>query len=178
MARKAPILPDEFGNYTDKQIAKLKSRARNVCVWYLAKRRHTRKELVDHLKERQIPEDIIEETLARLEEEGHVNDESYAKDFIDSRRDFQKLGSQAIRYKLILKGIDSSIIDELLSELEEDDLYETALYHAKKKVKTMRKLTPQKQLQRIVATLAYKGYSGSMSYKAAQQAINEIDDED
>ena len=172
MARK-PILPDEFGNFTDKQLEKLKNRARNVCVWYLTKKRHTRKELEKKLVERLIPEDIIENTLNTLEEEGQINDAEYAALFVDSKRTYDKLGSQAIRYKLMNKGIPSDIIDEALSVLDEDNLRETALLLVRKKLPYIQKLEKQKQINRLVGMLAYKGYNAGVAFSVVKEAMDE-----
>lgn len=182
MARK-PIEPDEFGNFTEKQLDKIKRRAWNVCVWYLEQRRYTRKQLNDKLVTRKIPEDIIEATLNRLEEEHRIDDYRYAEDYIESKRTYDKLGSQAIRFKLLQKGVDDSIITELLATLDQDELYETALILARKRLAQMKDIPEQKKLTRLVSMLGYKGYNGGVAFKVAKEVIQErkdsgIDDEE
>ena len=177
MARKKPIEPDEFGNYTDKQLERLRNRARNVCVWYLAKKRHTRRELEKKLIERLIPSDIIENTLNELEEAGRINDVEYAQLFVESKREYDKLGAQAIRFKLMNKGVPSNIIDEALSVLDEDDLRETALLIVKKRLPYIQKLEEQKQVNRLVGMLAYKGYGAGVAFSVVKQAMTEYKEE-
>ena len=173
MGRK-PILPDEFGNYTENQIRKLKSRAMNSSLYYLQKMPRTERQLRDNLKKKEIPQDIIDETMAKLIDVGYVNDRNYAENFIYSKRKYDKLGSSAIRMKLIQKGVSGDIIDELLSEVSEDELQETALALAEKKLRTLRReADPNKRVQKIVQHLAYRGYNAGIAYEIAKKVVEE-----
>lgn len=172
MARK-PILPDEFGVYTEKQIQKLKSRAMNSSLYYLQKMPKTEHQLRDNLKKKLIPQDIIDETMQKLIDVGWVNDKDFAENFIYSKRKYEKLGSSAIRMKLMQKGVSAEIIDELLSEVTQDDLRETAMVLAEKKMRSLlREPDRNKRIQKLVAFLAYRGYNGGVAYEVAQEVVN------
>lgn len=171
MGRK-PILPDENGNFTENQIRKLKSRALNSSLYYLQKMPKTEKELRDNLKKKLIPQDIIDETMNKLIDAGWVNDRNYAENFIYSKRKYDKLGTSAIRTKLMLKGISNEIMDELLSEIDEDDLRETATVLAEKKMRSlMREPDQNKRIQKLVSFLAYRGYNGGIAYEIAREVV-------
>lgn len=172
MPRK-PILPDEFGVYTDSQIRKLKSRAMNSSLYYLQKMPKTEKELRDNLKKKQIPQDITDETMQKLIDAGWVNDKTYAENFIYSKRKYEKLGTSAIRMKLMRKGISNDILDELLSEITDDDLRETAFILAEKKMRSVSKEPDRnKRIQKLVAFLAYRGYGAGVAFEIAKEVVD------
>ena len=172
---KQPILPDEFGNYTEKQLQKLRNRAYNSAVWHLGRQPYTRYQLTQKLKRKQIPDDIIAETLDKLEELGWVDDVAYTEQFVHSKRTYEKLGVSAIRQKLLLKGVSRDIIDAQLTEVTVEEQEETAYLLAERKHRLLvRKETdPQKLIQKIAQHLAYRGYSGSISYATAKQVVQD-----
>lgn len=172
MPRK-PILPDEFGVYTEKQITKLKSRAMNSSLYYLQQMPKTEHQLRENLRKKQIPQDIIDETMQKLIDVGWVNDKDYAENFIYSKRKYEKLGSSSIRMKLMQKGIDKDIIDELLNEVSQDDLRETAMILAEKKVRSLKREPDRnKKIQKIVSHLAYRGYGAGVAFEVAKEAVD------
>lgn len=180
---KQPILPDEHGNYTDKQLEKLERRAMNSSLWFLGKSPQTTQMIIDRLKKKQIPEDIIERTVDKLVEAKWLNDELFAENFIYSKRKYDKLGVSSIRMKLMQKGISRDISDKLLADIEDEDLYDTALILAEKKMRSVRREPDkQKQIQKVAAFLAGRGYSPSIIYDIAKKVVaenaeNELDSE-
>lgn len=172
MARQ-PILPDEYGVYTEKQIEKLKRRAMNSSLYYIQRMPKTEHQLRDNLKKKLIPQDIADETMQKLIEVGYVNDKDLAENFIYSKRKYEKLGSSAIRMKLMQKGVSNDIIDELLSVVTEDDLRETAMVLAEKKIRSlMREPDLNKRTQKLVSFLAYRGYGAGIAYDVAKEVVN------
>ena len=172
MGRK-PILPDEFGVYTEKQITKLKSRAMNSSLYYLQQMPKTEHQLRENLRKKQIPQDIIDETMQKLIDVGWVNDRNFAENFIFSKRKYEKLGSSSIKMKLIQKGIESHIIDEFLNEVSQDELRETAIILAEKKLRSLKREPDRnKKIQKIVSHLAYRGYNGGVAFEVAKEVVD------
>jgi regulatory protein len=172
MARK-PILPDEEGNFTEAQLRRLKDRAWNSAVWHLGRSPQTEQQIRDKLRKKIIPADIIDATIQRLLEAKYLNDRDYAENFIYSKRKYEKLGVSAIKMKLMQKGVDRELIDELLSEVDEEDLRETAEILAEKKMRSlMREPDIQKRISKMVAFLAYRGYNAGIAYEVAKEVVN------
>jgi regulatory protein len=178
MARK-PILPDENGMFTDAQIDKLKKRALNSAVWHINNNMQTAHQIREKLKKKVIPQDIIDETVTKLLGAGLLDDRDYAQKFIYSKRKYEKLGVSSIRTKLMMKGIDRELIDELLSEIDAEDLHETAMILAEKKMRSLTKEPDQyKKVTKIVAYLAYRGYSSNIAYDVAKKVVNSSQEND
>jgi regulatory protein len=60
--------------------------------------------------------DLIESTIARLVELGVLDDEMFARAWIESRDRARPRGERALRQELALKGIDRALVDDLLTE--------------------------------------------------------------
>lgn len=175
--RKNPFIKfDEEGKQiplTEAQIEKLKTSAMNSCMWHLGQGNKTRKELHDKLVIKELPEDIIEETLDKLTEMKYLNDEHYAESYVYSKQTFGSKGKGVIRQELRRKGIGPEIIESTLDEVSEDDERERAVELVKKKLHSTRNLDWQKRMNRLVGMLSRKGYSGSIVFSVVKECLDE-----
>jgi regulatory protein len=60
--------------------------------------------------------ELVEGAIGRLIELGVLDDESFARAWIESRDRARPRGERALRQELALKGIDRGIVDELFAE--------------------------------------------------------------
>lgn len=158
---------------TEAQREKLKASAMNSCMWHLGQSSKTRKQLQDKLIAKEIPSDIIEETLDRLVELKYVDDENYAGIFVQNKQSFNKMGKSAIRQELRKKGIDQETIDNALEEISEEDERSRAKELVQKKLPSTRKLDRQKRVNRLVGMLSRKGYSPGIVFSIINECLEE-----
>lgn len=168
--------PDEPLN--EHQKARVLRKMENICLWYIAKSRKTRKELYDRLKERRYPIEFIDEVLNKLEEQKDIDDVAYAEYFAYSRHHYDRLGQRAIETKLRQKGVASDIIAEAISKVDMSDEEENAQLIVERKLRFMRSLDEQKKTQRLVGMLARKGYDMGTAFRIVKDAIQAQKDED
>jgi regulatory protein len=83
-------------------------------------------ELSQRLARRGFGQDVIEQVIRRLREQGLVDDASFARTWRDNREAVRPCGRQLIRRELREKGISEDIIDGTVSDLDE----ETSAYQA------------------------------------------------
>ncbi len=89
----------------------------------LAARAHFRRELEIKLRQRRYPDEEIEAALARLTEEGYLDDRATARVFVESRQGRASEGRARLRSELIKRGAPDDAVDAALAELTpEDDL--------------------------------------------------------
>jgi regulatory protein len=158
---------------TDAEREKLKRRAFNVSYWHLGRSDKTRQEIYLKLKAKDIPADIIEATLESLESDNYLNDKRYTENFTRSKQEYQKMGKRAIGFELKRKGVDSDIISEVLSDVDEDTEYENAKKLVRSKLRSSKDLDAQKRTNRMVSMLARKGYSAGMAFKVVKEVFEE-----
>lgn len=89
--------------------------AYDLAINYLKVKMRSRKEIKDYLLKKDISEELINNAIEKLEEQGYLNDLSYAKAFINDRINLSNDGPYKIKEQLIKLGISEEIV---LKELE------------------------------------------------------------
>ncbi|NEA97498.1 recombination regulator RecX [Streptomyces sp. SID13726] len=146
-------------------------RARAICLRLLTGTPRTRKQLADALRKREIPDEAAEEVLSRFEEVGLINDSAFAEAWVESRHHGRGLARRALAQELRTKGVDSTLIDEAVSQLDSDQEEATARELVDRKLRATRGLDRDKRLRRLAGMLARKGYSEGMALRVVRQAL-------
>ncbi|WP_329294218.1 recombination regulator RecX [Streptomyces pseudovenezuelae] len=152
-------------------------RARAICLRLLTGTPRTRKQLADALRKREIPDDAAEEVLSRFEEVGLINDNAFAEAWVESRHHGRGLARRALAQELRTKGVDSTLIDAAVSQLDSEQEEETARELVDRKLRATRGLDRDKRLRRLAGMLARKGYSEGMALRVVRQALEEEGEE-
>jgi regulatory protein len=152
-------------------------RARSICLRLLTGTPRTRKQLADTLRKREIPDDVAEEVLSRFEEVGLINDSAFADAWVESRHHGRGLARRALAQELRTKGVDSTLIDAAVSQLDSEQEEETARELVDRKLRATRGLDRDKRLRRLAGMLARKGYSEGMALRVVRQALEDEGEE-
>jgi len=148
-------------------------RARAICLRLLTGTPRTRKQLADALRKREIPDDVADEVLSRFEEVGLINDSAFADAWVESRHHGRGLARRALAQELRTKGVDSTLIDEAVGQLDSEQEEVTARELVARKLRSTRGLDRDKRLRRLAGMLARKGYSEGMALRVVRQALEE-----
>ncbi|MDQ0764372.1 recombination regulator RecX [Streptomyces canus] len=151
--------------------------ARAICLRLLTGTPRTRKQLADALRKREIPDDAAEEVLSRFEEVGLINDSAFADAWVESRHHGRGLARRALAQELRTKGVDSTLIDAAVSQLDSEQEEATARELVDRKLRATRGLDRDKRLRRLAGMLARKGYSEGMALRVVRQALEEEGEE-
>lgn len=145
-------------------------RAKERALWLLSGRDYSKKQLMDKIK-KDSSQDAAEEVCERMEELGLVNDENYARRLAHDLIYLKKLSVKGARYKLIEKGIDRDLCDEILDEFEVDEVEQIVEIIERKYAD---KLDDEKGRRRAVAALQRLGYGWS----DIKSALSEFEEND
>ena len=63
--------------------------------------------------------DLVDSAITRLAELGVLDDEAFARGWVESRDRARPRGERALRDELRLKGIERSLVDEVLGDRRE-----------------------------------------------------------
>ncbi|MCF3120694.1 recombination regulator RecX [Streptomyces arenae] len=148
-------------------------RARAICLRLLTGTPRTRKQLADALRKREIPDDVAEEVLSRFEEVGLINDSAFADAWVESRHHGRGLARRALARELRTKGVESTLIDEAVGQLDSEQEEATARELVARKLRSTRGLDRDKRLRRLAGMLARKGYPEGMALRVVRQALEE-----
>lgn len=97
-------------------------------------RNKTKKQLVDHLYKNKIQREIIDTILPILEEKKYLNDEDYARRYLNDALNIKKYGKNKTRYMLMSKGIERNIIDKVMENYDYELEYMNALELLEKRI--------------------------------------------
>ena len=105
--------------------------------------------------------------LARLVEHHYLDDEEFARYWLDNRSRFRPRSAKAIRYELRQKGVDSDAIDAALEGMDEDD---AAWDAAASKLDRWRNLPEDEFEHKLSGFLARRGFGYSTIRRTVQRA--------
>lgn len=144
-------------------------RAKEKALWLISGRDYSKKQLMDKIK-KDSSEETAEEVCERMEELGLVNDENYARRLAHDLIFLKKLSIRGAKYKLLEKGIDRDLCDEILEEFEVDPVEQLVELIGRK---YSDKLGDEKGRRRTVAALQRLGYG----WGDIKSALAEFEDE-
>lgn len=173
---KGKIL-DEFEiseiTYED-EIAKAFNRALSYLSFQMRSEFEVKKKLLDI----GFGESVVLEAIRKLEKLGFLNDETYSKALLETKKKTAKKGPRAIQQDLIKKGIDKETQEKVLDSYTEEEQLNLALQLAEKAVKANSKKTPIQIKQKIQDLLLRKGYSFSIVNEVLDQTKLEREDDE
>ncbi|MFG2773606.1 recombination regulator RecX [Streptomyces sp. NPDC048350] len=146
-------------------------RARAICLRLLTGTPRTRKQLADALRKREIPDDVAEEVLSRFEDVGLIDDAAFADAWVESRHHGRGLARRALARELRTKGVDASLIQEAVGQLDSEQEENTARELVDRKLRATRGLDRDRRLRRLAGMLARKGYPEGMALRVVRQAL-------
>lgn len=158
----------------ESQFGKLYGRALEYCLMRL----HSAKELKDYLYKKTRPArnksgelrpgvsfEITARVFDRLVEKGYIDDEKFAKFWVENRFITKGVSLKKLKSELFSKGISSSIIGHILDETDRDDKTELQKIIIKKRSH----YTDEKKFMSYLARLGF-------DYEDIKQALSTSDD--
>jgi len=106
-------------------------RCLNAAAHYLSYRPRSEFELRERLRQRGFAGDSVEAVLAKLKEQGLVDDMAFAHFWKDNRESFSPRSQWLTKLELRRKGVASNITDQVVDNIDdEDSAYRAALSKA------------------------------------------------
>ena len=122
-------------------------------------RLRSEKEIRQRLKRKKFDDDVIEKTLYFLKDRGFIDDEKFAKSWLESRIQ-RPLGLERLRQELKIKGITQEIIEEEILKLKENYSESQVVSSlAKARFKKIKGIDRNKAKERIFRYLIRRGFS-------------------
>ncbi len=142
-----------------------------MAVHQLARRGMSRWELEQVLAKRGVDAVLAASELDRLESVGLLDDAALAVTLVFTLHTRRGLGRTAIAQELARRHIESEIVADALSEIEDDDERERALELAMKRVGQLATYDDATATRRLTGFLARKGYDSQVVRNAVAEAM-------
>ncbi|MDQ7798615.1 MAG: regulatory protein RecX [Candidatus Edwardsbacteria bacterium] len=154
------------------------NKARNYALRLLELRGRSVKDVRDKLKVKGASPGDIDLVIDDLLSLGLLDDEKFARDWIENRQHFRPTGVVRLRQELFAKGIDREIVDQAVREYKiNSDEFPAALDLARRKMKLYRKLDSDTAKRRLAGFLARRGYEASIVSKVLKELLKENNSE-
>lgn len=148
------------------------SKAFQASLWYLSRKSRTVFEIKTKLSDRGFDDAEIEKTVEKLKNLKFLDDQKYAKNFIE--RQFRAKGAMRIKRELELKGVSKNIVEEEIAQIDTACFVESAVELARKKYKNIKDLPKEKIYNRLMSFLTRRGFSYDESKKAFEACRDQV----
>lgn len=149
------------------------ARARELCLRLLSASPRTRAQLASALRRKDIPDEVAERVLSRFTDVGLIDDEAFARAWVQSRHAGRGLARRALAAELRRRGVAEGTVDEAVESLDPAEEEETARALVHRRLPATRGADPAKRMRRLVGMLARKGYPPGLSYRVVKEALAE-----
>jgi regulatory protein len=171
--------PDVDGEGPD---ADHESVARAILLDALTGQARSRKELRQKLAKKGVPDELAERMLDRFTEVGLVDDEAFARSWVESRQRSRGLARRALAQELRRKGVDDETTQAALDDLEPEQEEQAARMLVRKKLRSLSGVDHVTATRRLAGLLARKGYPAGLAFaivrdELAQAGRAEVEDD-
>ena len=134
-------------------------RAHERALNYLSYRPRSESELQRNLLEKEFSETTVEDVLSRLRSVGLVDDEAFARYWVENRARFRPKGKRVLVQELRQKGVASNVIERALDDYDE---VSAAEHVAEEQARRLSNLPPDLFRQRMWERMARRGFSSDV----------------
>ena len=156
---------------SDEKIAQLRSEdeyeaAYQHALKFLSYRARSQAEIRSNLQKRETPDTVIDEVIERLARAGIVDDERFARLWVENRSEFRPRSRRALAFELRQRGLDQDTIEQSIESIDEDEL---AYQAAQKQARKLISLDYAVFRQKLLGFLARRGFSYEVSAPVIQR---------
>lgn len=146
--------------------------AKRIALHYINYRARSTKEIRERLAKDDVPTNIVDRVLEFLSSYDLVNDEKWARAFINDKLGRKKVSANQLTFELSRKGIDRTVIEQAVGELnavqsDEDRAREAAEKRWPRIERT--ESDPRKRAQKLMTFLAARGFSYAVAKAMAKK---------
>jgi len=145
----------------------------DAAAAFLAVRPRSISETTRRLRRLGYPDQLVEQVVGQLVELKYLDDEAFARAWVESRDRARPRGELALRRELAQKGIAREFVDQVLAERQEahtdgeTDMAAALRLLERRRSSLERELEPGKRRQKAYALLARNGFDPDVCRSAA-----------
>lgn len=147
------------------------ARAFEAAAAFLSYRPRSEREVRDRLRKKEFPEPSIERVIERLKHLRLVNDDDFARYWLEQRQAHRPSGSRLLRLELRRKGVEHDTAEQTVADSERDeDPVEAACRAAARKAQSLHSLDDREFERRLGQFLVRRGFD----YETARSACRRL----
>ena len=142
-----------------KPTAEPRGTAYDAAVRYLGPRPRSVSEIRRHLRTKRFDEPAIDQAVDQLRAQRYIDDEAFARYWVEQRDTHRPRGERAIVSELMQKGIARDVIDLVIGEREPDVDVKRAREAIRRPITRWMTLSEIERKRKIHQYLAQRGFS-------------------
>lgn len=146
------------------------------ALGFIKFRPRSSREVVNYLRDKKYPEHVIDQTVERLANGKILDDEAFARYWVNNRELFKPRGMHGLRWELKQKGIPDAFIEGALSVIDEEA---SAWAAVESRLKVWERLEKGVFKKKMVSFLMRRGFSYEISaatFRRAWASMNDPED--
>ena len=147
-----------------------RERAYQQSMLFLSYRARSESEIRRNLRKHEIPEEVIEQTLERLRQDGLANDDQFAQAWVENRATFRPRSRRMMAMELKQKGLADEAIQSAIQNVDDEA---SAYEAAKKRAARFKGLEWTDFRKKLSEFLARRGYSYAVIAPVVTRIWNE-----
>lgn len=147
--------------------------ARQICLRLLSAAPRTQAQLAAALRRRGVPEDAAATVLERFAEVKLIDDELFARSWVESRHHGRGLAGRALGAELRQRGVATNDIETALSQLDPEQEVATARELVERRLPATAGMPVPARMRRLTGVLARKGYPPGLAYRIIREALEQ-----
>jgi regulatory protein len=151
------------------------AKATNRALHFLGYRARSEAEVRARLQRDEWPDEVIARVLVRLREQGFLNDEKFAENWVESRSHSRPRGARMLQQELRQKGVERETIDAALPDDEAE--MENAIFALQKllrsKERAWQNLEEKEKREKAIAFLMRRGFNYAVAKNAWTKTLEE-----
>lgn len=149
--------------------------AKQQAFKILASSSKTKKELILKLKQKKFSQEAIDYAMSFVDEYKFIDEEDIAEKLVEGSYKRKKYSKRMIASQLRQKGIDSEIIQNSISDIDDDEEFENAMHFAQKKYKSISNKDKETIKRKIGSALTYRGFNYSIIKRVIEEILESDD---
>ena len=137
------------------------------------KAEHCSQEMLDKMKKWGLEEEAIARNMEFLTQKKFIDDERFARFFINDKIKYNKWGRRKVEQALWLKHIPKEISDPIFEEIEDDMYTETLLPLMKSQYKSIKAKNDYERSMKLIRFALGRGYSMDVIHKCIDKMKEE-----
>lgn len=153
------------------QVEEARERAFQQAMLFLSYRARSESEIRQNLRKHEIPEEVIEQTLERLRQDGLANDRQFARVWVENRNAFRPRSRRMMAMELKQKGLNEEAVTSALEDMNDEALAYEAAQKRAPRFKDLEWIEFRKKLSEF---LARRGFSYPIIAPVVTRIWNEM----
>ena len=147
------------------------------AVRYLGHRPRSVSEIHRHLRTKKFDDEAIAAAIDKLRAQRYVDDDAFARYWLEQRERFRPRGDRGIRMELAQKGVSRDVIDVVLGERAPDADIEQAKKALTRMMSRWAALTPMERKRKIHTFLAARGFGYGTIEEVIRASVEDVDED-